>query len=502
MRVKMDLDSIDSYKLYLKIKALPSYRFIGRMAEFPDCYAERLGIGKKPDLLVPYTPAKGLFDYQEFFARLMVEREKFAMFARPGLGKTFVMAELALHAFKIVAPHKKVLICSPLMIVDQTMEEIHRFYGGQGIDYPIEQIAAKDLPRWTQEPGDAIGITNYDALTDDVDQGLLAALLADESQIMKSAYGVRGNHLVRLGAGLRWKYCFSGTPAPNDRIEYGQTAVFLDAFPTINSFLSRFFVNRGQTQDRWEVKPHALGPFYTALSHWCCFLNTPATYGFKDNADTIPPIHVHVHDVDLTSEQTQVMRDMLGTLLVTKLGGIVSRGKLSQISKGSIKGKKIATNKFQYIRSLVDSWPGESTIIWCAYNDEQKAMEQCFPEAGSIKGETKHEKRVEIIRDFKSGDCPILISKADLCGLGLNFQIATRQVFSGISDSYEDWTQCIMRSNRVGSTLPLNVHVPVTEIERVLLDNVLRKAKRVEHDMDVQEQMFKSKSLWSYQNAN
>ena len=89
-----------------------------------------------------------------------------------------------------------------------------------------------------------------------------------------------------------------------------------------------------------------------------------------------------------------------------------------------------------------------------------------------------------------------------MCGLGLNFQIATRQVFSGISDSYEDWTQCIMRSNRVGSTLPLNVHVPVTEIERVLLDNVLRKAKRVEHDMDVQEQMFKSKSLWSYQNVN
>ena len=73
----------------------------------PTATRSDFGIGKKPDLLVPYTPAKGLFDYQEFFARLMVEREKFAMFARPGLGKTFVMAELALHAFKIVATTRR-----------------------------------------------------------------------------------------------------------------------------------------------------------------------------------------------------------------------------------------------------------------------------------------------------------------------------------------------------------------------------------------------------------
>jgi len=501
MKIKLNLDSLDDYELFLRVKLLPTYRFVGRVAEFPDCYAERLGIWTKPDGRAPYAPARGLFDYQEFFARLMINREKFAMFARPGLGKTFVMAETALHAFNLVSPMKKVLICSPLMIVDQTIEEIKRFYGDQGIHFPIERVTAKDLPEWTQEPGSHVGITNYEALTDDVDQGLLAYLAADESQIMKNAYGVRGNHLVRLGAGLRWKYCFSGTPAPNDRIEYGQTAVFLDAFPTINSFLSRYFVNRGQTQDRWDIKPHALGPFYTALSHWCCFLNSPTTYGFKDNADTIPPIHVHIHDVELTPEQNAVIRQTLGTLVVTQLGGIVTRAKLSQISKGSLKGKKVATNKFQYIRSLVDSWPDESTIVWCAYEAEQQQMEEWFPEAGSIKGSTKHDKRADIIRDFKSGKCRVLISKPDLCGLGLNFQIATRQVFSACTDSYEDWTQCIMRSNRVGSTRPLNVHVPVTDIERVLLENVLRKAKRVEEDMQTQERLFKQRSVWGRTDA-
>jgi hypothetical protein len=56
-----------------------------------------------------------------------------------------------------------------------------------------------------------------------------------------------GADVHRLGRGLDWKLALTGTPAPNDRIEYANHAVFLDHFPTVNSFLARFFVNRGQT---------------------------------------------------------------------------------------------------------------------------------------------------------------------------------------------------------------------------------------------------------------
>jgi hypothetical protein len=49
----------------------------------------------------------------------------------------------------------------------------------------------------------------------------------------------------------------------------------------------------------------------------------------------------------------------------------------------------------------------------------------------------------------------------------------------------------VKRSNRIGSTEPLDVHIPVTEIERPMIETVLRKAKMVESDTAEQERIFK-----------
>lgn len=76
-------------------------------------------------------------------------------------------------------------------------------------------------------------------------------------------------------------------------------------------------------------------------------------------------------------------------------------------------------------------------------------------------------------------------------GFGLNLQRCTRMVFSTLQDSYEDFAQCIARANRIGSTLPLNVHAPITDIERPMLETVLRKAKMVDDDTKEQERIFK-----------
>lgn len=85
----------------------------------------------------------------------------------------------------------------------------------------------------------------------------------------------------------------------------------------------------------------------------------------------------------------------------------------------------------------------------------------------------------------------ILISKPRILGYGLNLQACTRQIFSGLKDSYEEFYQAVKRSNRIGSTKPLNVHIPVTELEVPFVDNVLRKADRVEADTKEQEALFK-----------
>ena len=161
------------------------------------------------------------------------------------------------------------------------------------------------------------------------------------------------------------------------------------------------------------------------------------------------------------------------------------------------KGKPVDTLKPTSIRQLVDRWPDESTIIWCKYNHEQELIARTFPEAASMDGKTPHVKRMEMIRDFKAGRCKILISKPKILGFGLNLQRATRQVFSALEDSYESFYQAVKRSNRVGSTRPLHVHLPMTDLERIQIENVLRKKDRVQADTAEQERIFKEMASWN-----
>ena len=478
MKIHLD-DSLDSYRRFMQIKQLPRYEIHGSMATVPDEYLARIGLDAPEAAQAEYKPLEGMFDYQRDIVQTAIEKQKYAIFADCGLGKTLMLLEFARHVYEV--QKKPVLIVSPLMVVSQTLDEAARFYEG----LPIEQVPAKNLSKWLNDGGHNIGITNYDALKDSTPTGDLGGLILDESSMLKSHYGKWGQVCLRLGAGIPWKLALTGTPAPNDRIEYANHAVFLDAFPSVNAFLARFFINRGQTMERWEIKPHALRPFYRALSHWCIFLTDPATYGWQDNVHSIPPIHVHIEDVRLSDEQEKAVQRQTGQLFVTELGGITTRAKLSRLAKCE------SSTKPHYIADMVSQWPDESTIIWCKYNDEQRAIEKVLPDAASIEGATPLAKRQQIVDDFKAGRVRVLITKPKILGFGLNLQVCTRQIFSGLQDSYEEYYQAVKRSNRIGSTKPLNVHIPVSDVERPMVENVLRKARRVEADTQEQEEMFK-----------
>lgn len=493
--VDFNTRSMEDYRRFLALKRVPSYSWRGLQAVVPDEYAalvagDDVGIADSG-----YSPSSHCFDYQADIARTAIQKRKYAVFADCGMGKTIIQFEVLQHALSL-EPDGKFLLVAPLMVVRQTVAEFAKWYG-ESIEIDVIRSHNK-LQEWCESAsGSRVAITNYETFRDDVRPGRLAGLFLDESSMLKSHYGKWGLRLIKLGRGLKWKLAMTGTPAPNDRIEYANHAVFLDHCRTTNEFLAKYFINRGQTQNRWEIKPHALGPFYRDLSHWCIFLSDPSVYGWKDNCHTLPPIHVHREHVELTDDQRKAVQDLTGTLMVSSIGGIGQRAKLQQIAKGKHpEGFAIDTRKPNHIAESIESWrDSESTIVWCHYNDEQDLMESTLPRAGSITGSTSYEKRCEIIDAFKSGEIKELISKPSILGFGLNLQVATRQIFNGLTDSYEDYYQAVKRSNRIGSTKPLNVHLPATEIEEPMIANVLRKADRIESDTREQERIFRANAI-------
>jgi superfamily II DNA or RNA helicase len=484
MKIELNTKSIDDYRTFLKIKQLPAWSIKGTTAYIPDEYAQHLGSSAAINSS-GYTPEPWLYDYQAAIAAMAVKKRKFAVFADCGLGKTLILLSYARHVRE--QTKGRILIVTPKLVIPQMIEEAIRFWGD---DYPVEQVSASKLSEWICGDDQTIGITNYEALRDDTPSGNLDCLILDESSVLKSHYGNWASTCLRLGRGLKWKLALTGTPAPNDRIEYANHAVFLDRFPTVNSFLATYFINRGQTGERWELKPHAIKPFYRSLSAWSIFVSNPAVYGWKDQTDPLPPIHTHIHSVPLTKQQREWVHTQLGSLVATRAGGITMRASYGQVSKGEYKGQTFDTNKYEFMRELVESWQdNESTLVWCIYDHEQS---KCHLALGgeSMDGKTSDNRRAEMIARFKSRESGVLISKPRILGFGLNLQVATRQIFSGLQDSYESFYQAVKRSNRIGSLHPLNVHIPVTELEEPMVENVLRKASRVESDTKEQEELF------------
>lgn len=485
MKLHIDLRSAESYRTFLKVRDLPRYRFAGRTAHIPDDVAHMLG-GTNRQQSTDYSPSDWLFDYQKDIATTAISRKKYAVFADCGLGKTAILLEFAKHCHD---SGLRVLIISPLMVVPQTVQEAEQFYGS---NLRLKQVRSKGLGKWLSGDDRTPVITNYEALRNiDTAAANVGCVILDESSILKSHYGKYGRQIIELSRGAEYRLALTGTPAPNDRIEYANHAVFLGEHRTVNEFLARYFINRGQTSERWVLKPHALRPFYRDLSRWCIFLSDPSVYGWQDNCDTIPPIHIHIDHIDMTPEQTRAVQKLTGGLFAADSGGIGQRSKLGQIAKGSFEGRPIPTNKPATIRKMVESFSPESVIVWCRYNDEQTTIEQALPDAASITGSTPEAKRQEMIERFKSGEVTCLISKPAILGFGLNLQIATRQIFSGLQDSYEEFYQAVKRSNRYGSTRPLNVHIPVCDVEVPMVQNVLRKADRIESDTREQEILFR-----------
>lgn len=476
-----------SYRQFLQIKQLPRYKFTGRLAWFPDEYANRIGIKTTARRKTKYTAPSWMMDYQRGITELAIRKQKYCVFADCGMGKTPILLEHTRYAHEQTG--KPCLIVSPLMVIPQTIGESEKFYGKR--NYRIEQISAKELPGFLAR-GSGIGITNYEAIRDELDASRLGCLSLDESSLLKSHYGKWGTKLIEMGKGIPYKLACTGTPAPNDRIEYANHAVFMDAFPTVNAFLAKFFINRGETSERWELKAHAVKAFYLALSDWSIFLVNPATYGWKDNTKQLPPIHVSVEDVALTDDQTEIAKKYNRSLFAgMEAGGIVNRSKMGQLAKGKYNGKRVDTLKPDYIAELCARHADESIIIWCKYNDEQDRLAELMPDAGNIDGSTPVEERQAIVQRFQRGELKTIISKPKIMGFGLNLQACTRMVFSGLHDSYEEYYQAVKRANRYGSNKPLHVHIPVTELERPMVENVLRKAVNVQKDTEEQERIFK-----------
>ena len=385
-----------------------------------------------------------LFDFQRAIVRWALIRGKAAVFADCGLGKTPIQLEWAHH----VTGHtgQPVLILAPLAVSKQTVREGNKF----GIKVnPCR--CADDV-----KPG--VNIANYEMLHA-FDVPVFSGVVLDESSILKSYAGKVRTQIIESFTETPYKLACTATPAPNDYMELGNHAQFLNVM-TREEMLAMFFINDGGDVGQWRLKGHAQKEFWKWICQWAVMLRKPSDLGYSDEGFALPELCLHEHVIPSANETDRLFDVGVKTLEERR------RARKSSLS-----------DRVKVAADLAAEHPDDQWLVWCDLNDESAALSRSIPGSTEVKGADTNEHKETSMLGFAAGSVRVLVSKPSICGFGMNFQGCHNVIFTGLSDSYEQFYQAVRRCWRFGQKQTVDVHIVISESEGPVLENIKRKER-------------------------
>ena len=370
-----------------------------------------------------------------------------AVWADTGLGKTRMQIEWC----RLSADRS--LILAPLAVCEQTIEEAAK------IGVTVRYIRSDD-----EIDGDGVYITNHE-MAGKLTAPLFGAVALDEASILKQSTGKTRNLLIEHYRGVPYRTTWTATPGPNDPEELTNQAEFLGQMSRVN-MLAAYFVH---DQDGWRLKGHAFDPMITWMSTWAAAVRYPSDMGDSDTGYILPKLSIIPEIV------TTEIAPEPGTLFATDIGGVTGRSKVR---------RETLEDRVARAVELVASEPDEPWMFWCGLNDEANALAKALPGSVNIHGSLTPEEKADGLHRFAHGEVQILISKPSIASMGLNWQHCARTAFVGLSDSYEQYYQCIRRFWRFGQTREVNAHIILSVLEQQIAENVQRKEQSANRIID------------------
>jgi hypothetical protein len=423
----------------------------------------------------PFFLPDCLFDFQQHIVSLALQRGRAAIFADCGMGKTLMQLVWAHNvAYKT---NKPVLILTPLAVGAQTVMEGHRF-----------GIACSRSRDGQFSADEKIVITNYEQLHRFNSQDF-AGVVCDESSILKHFTGATQKNVTRFLLKIPYRLLCTATAAPNDYPELGTSSEALGELG-YQDMLTRFFRKNDKQAFRmrdvrlkkkamlaniptdfqqllvdqsseWRLKGHAVTPFWRWVASWAMALRKPSDLGFPDKDFILPPV----------VEQEHIVRP--STLPDGSLFDLPAFG----FHEEREERKRSLVDRCSYVAELANH--DNPVVIWCHLNDEGDMLEKMIPKSRQVCGADSDEKKESTYQDFISGALRVLIIKPKIGAWGMNWQHCAH-VITFATHSYEQYYQSIRRCWRFGQKRSVCVDIVITEGERRIANNMLRKARQAD----------------------
>lgn len=375
-----------------------------------------------------------LFDFQKYAVSIALKKGRFALFFDCGLGKTLMQLSWSNAVYNHTG--NKVLILTPLAVVEQTKEEAVKF----GID------------------ANSFDITNYDQLKN-IDTSIYSGVVLDESSILKGRDGKLSKLIIDSFKSTPYKLACTATPSPNDHMELGQHSEFLGAM-TYLEMLAMYFVHDGGETSKWRLRAHAKDPFWKFVCTWSMACDNPKTLGFVHDGYDLPEIEFIEHIMEVENNTSNLFGDV--SVSATDLHKDLNRSVKQRIEK-----------TIELVNSNDSQW-----IVWGLKNDETNDIEKLLDNSVNVQGSDTPEFKAKNLNGFAKNKFKTLITKTSIASFGLNYQQCNQMVFMSYDFKFEQFYQAVRRCYRFGQKRKVFVHILIPESQINVRQTILEKQKR------------------------
>ncbi len=373
-----------------------------------------------------------LFTFQKWVVERALKAGKYGVFSGTGTGKSRMQLKWCDEVYKHTG--KPVLLLAPLVVGSQTKAEADK------ISISLHQIT----------------IQNYEQLNN-IDTDLYGGIALDEGSILKNHEGAYRNLIIQKFKSTPYKSVWSATPSPNDPMEIGNYAEFLDVM-TRNEMLAMYFVHDGGETSKWRIKGHAEKIFWQWVSTWAVMFQHPKDIGFDQEGYDLPALNLIERQI---------------------ITGKRDNGKLfndTAVSATNYNSElRLTRTERLSIASEIANSTTEQYIIWIKQNKEGAALLKLIPDAIEVQGSDSDEYKESNLLAFANGLIRVIITKTKIAGMGMNFQSCHNQIFASLDFSFEQVYQAIRRSLRYGQMFDVNAYLITTDTMQNIITTFYKK---------------------------
>ncbi|MBQ1751094.1 MAG: hypothetical protein IIZ90_03620 [Bacteroidales bacterium] len=391
-----------------------------------------------------------LFPFQKHCVKRALKCGKYALFENTGLGKTIQQLEWAYQIHLRVGGD--IVIIAPLAVVGQTIDEGHKF------GYKVARVG---------DSGDGIYITNYDQIPNLNVKDYVGVVL-DESSILKNFDGATKQLIIDSFKGTPYKLACTATPSPNDVMELGNHAEFLDVMSR-NEMLAMYFIHDGGNTSSWRLKGHCEQMFWDFVSDWATMIEKPSDIGFSDEGYILPPLHLIEDHIETAKRDNWALFNDMAV----------------NATNYNEELRQTVDERMQRVAEIVNA-SNENFIIWIKQDKEGDILRSLIPDAVEVRGSERPEVKESKLLGFGRNEYRVLVTKLKIAQFGLNYQNCHNQIFASLDFSFESTYQGIRRCYRFGQTEEVNIILICTDTMQNVRETIQRKQEAFE---DMQKKM-------------